>query len=44
MPSVYPYSCVGLLIVEFKGGVIYRNGFLIGNNLVMTAASNIFDK
>ena len=44
MPSVYPYSCIGMVIVEFKSGIVYRSGFLVGNNLVMTAATNIFDK
>ena len=44
MPSVYPYSCIGMVVVEFKTGVVYRSGFLVGNNLVMTAATNIFDK
>ena len=44
MPSVYPYSCVGMVVVEFRSGVVYRSGFLVGINLVMTAATNIFDK
>lgn len=42
--STYPYSCIGLLIVYFDDVLKCGTGSLIGKNLILTAASNIFDK
>lgn len=44
LPSVYPYSCIGLLLITFKERFCCGTGFLVGRNLIMTAASNIYDK
>ena len=40
--SVYPCSCVGLIIAHFDEHINYASGSLIGKNLILTAASNIY--
>jgi hypothetical protein len=42
--STYPYSCIGLIIVSYKDRCSFGTGCLIGPNLVLTAASNVFHK
>lgn len=42
--SVYPYSCIGLLLVYFDQILKCGTGSLIGKNLILTAASNIFER
>lgn len=43
-PTVYPYSCIGLLIINFNENIVYATGSLIGKNVVFTAASNVYDR
>jgi V8-like Glu-specific endopeptidase len=42
--TVYPYSCIGLLVASFDGVLRCGTGSLISKNLILTAASNILDK
>lgn len=42
--SAYPYSCIGLLIISYKERCKVGTGCLIGPNLVLTAASNVYHK
>lgn len=42
--SIYPYSCIGLIIVSFKDRCSFGTGCLIGPNIVFTAASNVYQK
>lgn len=42
--QTYPYSCIGLIIVSYKDRVKFGTGCLIGPNLILTTASNVYHK
>jgi V8-like Glu-specific endopeptidase len=42
--STYPYSCLGLIIISYKDKYSFGTGCLIGPNLVLTAANNVYHK
>jgi V8-like Glu-specific endopeptidase len=43
--SLYPFNCIGLVEMEFPNKKKYTGtGILIADNLVLTAAHNVFDK
>ena len=42
--GVYPYTCIVLLLIYFDNELLYRNGCMIDQGIVLTAASNIYDK
>jgi V8-like Glu-specific endopeptidase len=40
----FPYDCVGIIYGEYSNKLVVGTGFLIGSDLVLTVAHNIYSK